>query len=287
MPSPTLLIAGCGDLGGYLARQLLVEGWCVYGLRREVARLPAGVLAIQGDLHQPACPPMWPTQTVDYLVYCAAASEGSEAGYRTAYVDGLRHVLSWLASAGQRPRRVLFVSSSGVYDQCDGQWVDEDSPAQAEGYSGRIMLEAEQLALSSGLPATCVRLSGIYGPGRQWLLNQVRKGYRVASEPPLYGNRIHVEDAAGLLAYLLHADGRGVALADCYLGVDDEPAPLHQVVGWLRERLAVSHWDDQASVRRATSKRCSNARARALGWVPQYPSYREGYAAILRGELNQ
>ena len=76
-------------------------------------------------------------------------------------------------------------------------------------------------------------------------------------------------------------DAAGTPLADCYLGVDDAPAPLHEVVGWLREQLGVSHWAEQSSVRRAGSKRCSNARARALGWVPQYPSYREGYAAVL------
>ena len=192
-------------------------------------------------------------------------------------------MLAWLEQSGQRPRRLLFVSSSGVYAQADGQWVDEDSPAEAESYSGRIMLEAERLARSSGIPATVVRLTGIYGPGREWLLKQVRMGYRVVSEPPLFANRIHAEDAAGLLAYLLQADARGVELAGDYLGVDDAPAPLHEVVGWLREALGVTEWAEESTVRRAGSKRCSNARARALGWRPLYPSYREGYAAVLKG----
>lgn len=277
----TLMIAGCGDVGSRLARRLEPSGWTLYGLRRDVAQLPAGVLPVAGDLQQPACPPAWPRGQLDYLVYCVAASQHDEAGYRSAYVEGLRHVLAWLVERGQRPQRLLFVSSSGVYAQADGEWVDEQSPAEASSYSGRVMREAEQLALGSGLPATLVRLTGIYGPGRQWLLNQVRQGYRVASEPPLYGNRIHADDAAGLLAFLLQADAAGTPLADCYLGVDDAPAPLHEVVGWLREQLGVSHWAEQSSVRRAGSKRCSNARARALGWVPQYPSYREGYAAVL------
>jgi len=70
---------------------------------------------------------------------------------------------------------------------------------------------------------------------------------------------------------------------DVYIGVDDAPAALAAVVGWLREYLAVTEWSEDASVRRAGSKRCSNARAKALGWVPKYPSYREGYAAILEG----
>ena len=85
------------------------------------------------------------------------------------------------------------------------------------------------------------------------------------------------------MAFLLQAAHRGEPLQDIYIGVDDAPAPLHEVVAWLREQLGVSHWSDEQRVRRAGSKRCSNARARALGWSPQYPSYREGYAAILAG----
>ncbi len=278
---PSLLIAGCGDVGSRLAEQLIALGWPVHGLRRTVAALPVGVLPVAGDLELAARPLAWPQGELDYLVYCAAANQHDEAGYRRAYIEGLRHVLAWLAQSGQRPRRLLFVSSSSVYAQADGGWVDEQSPAAASGYSGQIMREAEQLALDSGIPATLVRLTGIYGPGREWLLKQVRMGYRVVSEPPLYGNRIHADDAAGLLAFLLQADARGVVLDDCYIGVDDEPAALHEVVGWLRERLGVSHWSEESTVRRSGSKRCSNARARALGWAPRYPSYREGYTALL------
>ena len=280
--SKTLMIAGCGDVGGRLGQQLNAAGWTVYGLRRSVALLPQGILPVAGDLHADACPAAWPSEPLDYLVYCAAATDHDEAGYRAAYVDGLHRVLTWLAQYSQRPKRLLFVSSSGVYGQQLGEWVDEQSPAEADSYSGRIMREAEQLALNSGLPASLVRLTGLYGPGREWLLKQVRQGYRVVSEPPLYGNRIHVDDAAGLLAYLLQADARGVALDDCYIGVDDQPAPLHDVVAWLREQLEVSHWSDDSTGRGSGSKRCSNARARALGWTPQYPSYREGYGAILQ-----
>ncbi|MDA8481649.1 SDR family oxidoreductase [Pseudomonas resinovorans] len=279
--TPTLLIAGCGDVGSRLAQQMLQAGWTVHGLRRQVAALPVGVLPVAGDLEQPACPTAWPQGPLDYLVYCVAASRHDEAGYRAAYVEGLRHVLGWLAERGQTPRRLLFVSSSGVYGQRDGEWVDETSPAEAESFSGSVMLEAERIAMDSGIPATLVRLTGIYGPGREWLLKQVRMGYRVVSEPPLYANRIHVDDCAGLLAHLLKAEAGGAALQDCYIGVDDAPAPLHEVVGWLRERMGVTEWAEESTVRRSGSKRCSNARARALGWAPRYPSYREGYAAIL------
>ncbi|WP_201191399.1 SDR family oxidoreductase [Pseudomonas fluorescens] len=283
MSAPSVLIAGCGDVGSRLATQLLDFGWEVHGLRRNVARLPKGVIGVAGDLFNKDCPATWPIGAVDYLVYCAAATDHDEAGYRAAYIQGLQHVLEWLNDYGQAPKRLVFVSSSSVYGQQNGEWVDETSSAVAAGYSGQVMLEAEQLALNSGFPASVVRLTGIYGPGREWLLTQVRRGYRVVTDPPLYGNRIHVDDAAGLMAFLLEADHRGVALDDVYIGVDDAPAPLADVVAWLRDYLGVTEWADDASVRRTGSKRCSNARAKALGWTPKYPSFREGYAAILEG----
>ena len=282
MPAPSVLIAGCGDIGSRLANQLIPQNWVVYGLRRNVSRLPAGVIGVAGDLFDSTIPAAWPTTPFDYLVYCATPTDRDEAGYRAAYVEGLRKVLGWLAEHHQQPKRIIFVSSSSVYGQQNGEWVDETSPTDASAFSGKVMLEAEQLALSSGFPASIVRLTGIYGPGRSDLSNRVRQGYNVAIDPPLYGNRIHADDAAGLLAFLLNADSRGVPLDDCYIGVDDAPAPLAEVVQWMREYLGVTQWTENATLRRSGSKRCSNARARALGWVPRYATYKEGYEVLLR-----
>jgi len=281
MSAPSVLIAGCGDIGSRLANQLLPQDWTVYGLRRTIAHLPEGVIGVAGDLFQARTPADWPATNLDYLVYCATPTERDEAGYRAAYIEGLQHVLAWLGQHGQRPKRIVFVSSSSVYGQQHGEWVDETSPTDANGFSGKVMLEAEQVALHSGFPASVVRLTGIYGPGRSDLANRVRQGYSVAVEPPLYANRIHADDAAGLLAYLLEADSRAIALEDCYIGVDDAPAPLAEVVDWMRGFLGVSEWAENAALRRSGSKRCSNARAKALGWVPRYATYREGYAALL------
>ena len=277
---PSVMIAGCGDVGSRLGLQLSRAGWTVYGLRRGAAGLPVPILPVAGDLLSDQCPRNWPNAELTYLVYAASASQHDEAGYRQAYVEGLRNALGWLEQRGQRPRRLLFLSSTGVYGQHQGEWIDETSPTEPAGYTGQIMLEAEQLALNSGLPATLVRLAGLYDPARPWLQNQIRAGLRVEREPPQYSNRIHRDDAASLLAFLLQADQRGDALDDCYLGVDNEPAPLHEVVDWLRERLGVTHWSEKSMTRRAGSKRCSNARARALGWAPKYSSYRDGYARV-------
>lgn len=284
MAAPSVLIAGCGDVGSRLANQLLPLNWVVYGLRRDISKLPAGVKGVAGDLFISTRPDSWPSVPIDYLVYCATPTNRDEDGYRAAYVEGLRRVLQWLNDAGQQPKRIIFVSSSSVYGQQHGEWVNELSATDASGFSGKVMLEAEQVALQSAIPATIVRLTGIYGPGRSDLSNRVRQGYSVAIDPPVYGNRIHSDDAAGLLAYLLNADAQGAELDDCYIGVDDAPAPLAEVVQWMREYLGVTQWAQNESLRRSGSKRCSNARARALGWAPRYATYKQGYEALLGPE---
>jgi nucleoside-diphosphate-sugar epimerase len=85
---------------------------------------------------------------------------------------------------------------------------------------------------------------------------------------------------------LLRAAAEGTALEDCYIGVDDAPVPLAEVVDWMRKRLGVTEWSDANSVRRAGSKRCSNARIKSLGWTPRYATYKEGYEAMLADQPN-
>ena len=282
--SSSVLICGCGDVGSRLARLLVAKGWQVAGLRRQVQCLPAGVSAIAGDLRSTQMPPDWPRQSPDYLVFCPAAGAGNdEQQHLSLYVDGLQHCLNWLSQRQQRPKRLLFVSSTGVYGQNDGSWVTEDSPTQPRGFSGRIMAQAEALAANSGLANTLVRLAGIYGPGRAHLLNKARQGAWAVPKPACFTNRIHSEDAAGLLAFLLQADAAGQSLAGCYLGVDDTPAPLHEVLAWLGQQLGVTTRQNAPEQRRGANKRCSNEKARALGWQPHYPSYQQGYAALVAG----
>lgn len=275
-----LVIAGCGDVGTALAERMLQRGWQVSGLRRDPSALPEGIGRIAGDLTEAQPPSDWPAQ-VDYLVYCPAAGKRDPALYQRLYVDGLRHVLSWVSASDSQPKYLLQVSSTGVYGQSDGEWVTENSAAQAATTTGPLLLQAEDVALRSSVPASVVRLGGIYGPGRNRLIEQVRNGLHVPTEPPQYTNRIHRDDAAGLLEHLLVAAAKNELLAPCYLGVDNEPAALHEVAEWMAQQLGVSLLEQGPTANRMGSKRCSNALARESGWTPQYPSYREGYGALL------
>lgn len=277
-----VVIAGCGDVGTALALQLLARGWQVYGLRRDPTQLPEGITPIAADLTQPEKPADWPAK-VDYLVYCPAAGNRDAELYQKLYVDGLTHVLGWINSSGKRLSHLLQVSSTGVYAQSEGEWVTENSRATADSATSKKLLAAEDVALRSGVPASVVRLGGIYGPGRNRLIEQVRTGLQVQAEPPQYTNRIHRDDAAGLLAHLLALADQRELLAPCYLGVDDDPATLFDVTSWLAEQLGTSLQSDGPLSTRSGSKRCSNELARESGWQPAYPSFREGYAELLKG----
>jgi len=270
-----ILIAGCGDIGTALGLRLTAEGAEVLGLRRTINQLPAPIQPIAADLSVADGVP--PLPACDYLVYCAAAKSRDPDTYRAVYVDGLRRVL---AALPEPPRRLFLTGSTGVYAQSDHQWVDEFSPAEPDSPTGRILLESEQAAQAADCPATVVRFSGIYGPGRHHLLSQVRAGIQAPATPIHYSNRIHRDDCAGILAHLIRLDHRGERLAPLYLASDDAPTPIHEVMTWLARQMGCERKETQA-VRHGGSKRCRNARIKASGYRFIHADFRSGYAAEL------
>ena len=273
----TVLIAGCGYVGTLLGHMLHLDGDVVFGLRRNISRLPSFVRPLRADLAVSASYQVVPAE-VDEVVYTVSADAFSPESYRRAYVDGLVCLLSVLESqVDRKPRRLVYVSSTGVYGQAGGELVDEASPTESSHFSGRIVLEGERRALDSAIPAVVVRFGGIYGPERTRLIDQVRQGAGCTSSPIRYTNRIHRDDCAGVLAHLLRLESpRSV-----YLGVDDEPAPRCEVMRWLAEQLGVplGEYADATTIR--SNKRCTNRRLRTSGYQFVYPTYREGYRAIL------
>jgi nucleoside-diphosphate-sugar epimerase len=282
-----VLIAGCGYVGCALAARLAAEGHAVWGLRRSPDALPAGVQPIAADLAEAPTLAGLPT-SLDTVVYAAAPGGGADERYRAIYVDGLRNLLAALESQGQRPRRVLLTSTTGVYGQQAGEWVDEDSPTEPDGFRGQRPLEGERLLLAGPFPATVLRLGGIYGPGRTRLIEEVRSG-RAACVPGLWSNRIHRDDCAGALRHLMLLEDAG----PLYLGVDREPVELCEVQRWLAGQMGVAppvvdeNADPSASTpgrRRRSNKRCSSERLVASGYRFLFPTFREGYAALLAEE---
>lgn len=276
-----VLIAGCGYVGCALAQRLGAAGHEAFGLRRRVAALPAGVRAVAADLSEPAGLAAALPGELDAVVYAAAADGPDESAYRRAYVEGLGHLLDALSDAERAPR-LLFTSSTSVYGQDAGEWVDESSPVEPGQFRGRVLLEAEAQVHAWPGSHAVVRLGGIYGPGRTRLLDAVRGGRARVPAHPHYTNRIHREDAAGALDHLLKLP----SVDPVYLCVDDDPAERAVVLRWLAERLGappppVEEPEAESGRFRPTGKRCRNERLRAAGFRPAFPSFREGYSALI------
>jgi nucleoside-diphosphate-sugar epimerase len=274
-----VLIAGCGDLGTEAGLRFAAAGHRVVGWRRSPEKLPAQLEGAAVDLAGPL--PAVPADT-DIVVMATAAAARTETAYRTAYVDALANLLDALERDGVQPRRFLFVSSTAVYGENDGGEVDERTPARPTSATGAILHEAEEL-LHARLPSAVVlRLGGIYGPGRTRLIDQVRGGTAVIPDPPRLTNRIHRDDAAAAIVHLTTA---AEAPEPLYLGVDSEPAELGEVLRFLAAELGVPEPPTgPLAASRGGDKRCSSRRLTDTGFTFRYPSFREGYRAVLAGE---
>lgn len=274
-----VLIAGCGDLGTEIGLRLVAAGDRVTGLRRDPSVLPASFGRLAGDLGRDDGLPT-PPDDVEVVVHAAAGARGVD-GYRALYRDGLRRVLDGLAAVDAPVARLLLVSSTAVYGDADGGWVDEDTPTDPVRDTGAALVEAEQVAAGAPVTSTVLRLSGIYGPGRTRLLDQVRSGEARLPAPPSPTNRIHRDDAAAAAVHLLSLDTPPPVV----VGVDDDPAEKADVLRFLADELGSPHPppDDGRDGGRGGAKRCRNDLLRATGWEPRFPTFREGYREVIAG----
>ena len=279
----TVLIAGCGDLGTEAGLRFAAAGFSVLGWRRSPGNLPAQINGQAADLTGSGGElPRIPADT-DVVVIAVAAGQRSEDAYRAAYVDGTANVLDALERDGVRPRRILFVSSTAVYGDAAGAWVDEDTPAAPASVTGAVILEAEQLLHRRRPDAVVLRLSGIYGPGRTRLIDSVTTGTARLPAGPQLTNRIHRDDAAAAIVHLMT---RGPAPDPLYVGVDDEPVDLGEVLQFLAAELGrdLGASSDPGGSSRGGDRKLSNARLRGTGFEFAYPTFREGYRAVLAGQ---
>lgn len=278
-----ITLMGCGDIAHRLARQLSTEDYQWLGIRRNP---PANNTTIQyraADVTNPASlKQALPTHS-DIVVITLTPAERSDEGYRKAFVEGTRNILNLLPQQ-RPPRLVLFISSTSVYGQSKGEWVDEESITEPASFTGRRLLEAEQLIQASPLTSVIVRFSGIYGPGRERLIAQVRAGKRDTLEQQQFSNRIHSNDCAAVLAHLIESHKRGQPLAPCYLASDNSPALQSEVKTWIARQLQLQDsfiYSDEALGSEYSNKRCRNSRLLESGFEFQYPDYQSGYRQVL------
>jgi nucleoside-diphosphate-sugar epimerase len=285
-------ILGCGYVGLELGRQLSDEGHHAVGVRRSDAGLAAieaaGFEAVRADVTDPDSLDAVPD--ADALVFAASSGGRGADAARRVFVEGLRTAIEHFAARDTPPERLVYTSSTGVYGDHGGDWVDETTPLDPATDKTRVLAAAERVAREDapahGIRGTVARFAGLYGPERyrlaRYLDGPVTEGYL---------NMVHRADAAGAVRYLLEAD----VDEEVVLVADDEPADKWAFADWLadecgvphppkrtkQERLAAGDLSEAARRRILTSKRCSNRLLCDLGYDLAYPTYREGYRAAI------
>jgi len=271
-----ILIIGCGDIGSRLAQDLADNGHEVTGLKRHPPEEKGNVRYVAADITN-AGTLSGLSDNFEQIFFIVSADGRNEHSYQAVYETGLTNVL---AKFPKQP--CIFVSSTSVYGQANGEWVDELSPAQPDNPDSRFIRQAEQKLAQANPDSIIVRFSGIYGPGREYLLRMARQAPAIQQEPPYYTNRIHQQDCVGVLSFLLDQRLAGRRLEQCYLASDDDPAPQWEVMTWLAERMGCQPPAVKAVGADAPmNKRCSNQRLKTLGYRFLYPSYKTGYGELI------
>jgi nucleoside-diphosphate-sugar epimerase len=285
--SPHLFCFGLGYSATFLARRLLAQGWRIGGTCRtpeKQARLNAlGIDAQLFDRDRPLSDAPATLRDVTHLLSSVPPDAQGDPviDAHRAEIDAVAPSLAWIG----------YLSTTGVYGDRAGGWVDETSALRPSGERGRRRLAAEQQWLSLKQPAHLFRLAGIYGPDSS-ALDAVREGRarRVVKAGQVF-SRIHVADIAQVLEASMARPNPGAAYNVC----DDDAAPPADVVTFACELLRVSPppevpfaQADLSPMARSfydDNKRVSNARIkRELGIALRYPSYRDGLPAILAAE---
>jgi nucleoside-diphosphate-sugar epimerase len=272
---PRVVIAGCGFVGLATARVFQMAGWDVLGLTHSAE----SAAALKGEAFSVTPCDISDAEAVraiasglggnaDAVIHCASSGRGGADVYRTVYLEGARNLLDAFAGA-----RLIFTSSTSVYAQTDGAAVNEDSSAEPPRETGQILRGTEELVLARG--GIVARLAGIYGPGRSVLLRKFFSGEAVIEgDGGRFVNQVHRDDIASALRVLIEEGATGIFNVS-----DDAPMPQREIYAWLAERFArvlpPSGPIDPNRKRGWTSKRVSNAKLRALGWAPQFPSFFE------------
>jgi nucleoside-diphosphate-sugar epimerase len=271
---PRVLIAGCGYVGTATADLFQTAGWEVEGWTRSpdsAAQLAAKPYAVQavdianrGAVQEAA-------SAFDVVIHCASSGGGGTESYHRVYLKGATNLL-----AGLQPRRFIYTSSTSVYAQTKGEWVNEESATEPIHETGKILRKAEELVKQNG--GLVARLAGIYGPGRSALLRKFLSGEaRIDNDGQRYLNQVHRDDVAAALLHLVATSIERSSVASVVNVTDDQPITQREAYAWLARKLdrplpAVVARPSERK-RGASNKRVSNQKLRALGWEPKFPTF--------------
>jgi len=274
-----ILIIGCGDIGAELGKQLVTQGHRVSGWKRTPPTESSAFEICKVDVTEYESIKRQEFN-FDQVIYILSPDRGDISTYEAVFSTGVDHVLDVFR---QRKANVsfTFVSSTRVYGQYQGEWLNEDAETEPTDERGKILLAAERKFLSFNERSTVVRFSGIYGRSNHFI-NQLKAGCEIQKEPPYFTNRIHRDDCVGVLSFLINKKINAENLQAVYLATDHDPAPKWDVASYLAAELKLPAPVPLTLTTEADcNKRLKNDRLTSAGYRFKFKSYKDGYAEVV------
>lgn len=280
MTCPRLLVVGFGDIGQRVSRLLSPLGWDIHAVRRHPDPQQTGITWHRADYTDADSLRFAESLQPDIVLTTLTPLSREISGYKSGFAIATHNLLQGLGA--HKANRIIMASSTRVYAETSGGWVDEHSPLSISDERALAIIDAEQQLLLSGLPASIVRFGGIYGTPGGRLVKKILDGRVSPARPVRYTNRIHRDDCAGFIAHLILQAQAGDDLLPIYNGVDNKPVTAHEVESWLAVKLgARSTPDNTATSPSASHKRCRNDALRSSGYELLFPDYQTGYQSVL------
>ncbi len=266
-----VLMIGCGKLGLRIAEILAAQKNQIWALKRHPENLPAFVTPIQGDL---SAPPTVDWTSFDLIYLIVSPDQRTELAYQELYQENIPALSARLGRHLKSDQQIIFVSSTHVYSENQGGWINSKTSVQPYDYRSKAILTAEKSLVDSTPNIFLIRLSGLYDQHSQYIMSQL-KSKRILSANH-YTNRIHREDAARFLAYLSTYTGK----ERIFVASDNQPTQRGELMQWLAKECEmepiISELDKSVS-----GKCCDNQSMRDTGFVLQYPDYKSGYQSLI------
>jgi nucleoside-diphosphate-sugar epimerase len=274
-----VLIIGCGQLGFSIVNNADPDVFKLYGFSRSLRKSPASIEMHQVDILKTEAIDTIKLINPEIIIYAVSADTQSIESYQDHYVVGLKKTYEAILELDHF-KHLFFVSSTRVYGQKTTKILSELDIAEPSDYGGEALMEAETVARQLKDKATILRLSGIYGPNRKRMIQLAQSNPGNWPATNNWSNRIHEEDAARFIVFLMKRIMMKESIESLYLVTDGVPTKQYDVLTWIRNRLQLTTDTIELPILES-GKQLQSVLLNQTGFVLKYPDFTYGYEAII------
>ena len=274
-----VLIIGCGQLGFSIVNNADSDVFKLYGFSRSLRKSPASIEMHQVDILKTEAIDAIKLVNPEIIIYAVSADTQSIESYQDHYVLGLKKTYEAILELDHF-KHLFFVSSTRVYGQRTTKILSELDIAEPSDYGGEALMEAETVARQLKDKATILRLSGIYGPNRKRMIQLAQSNPGNWPATNNWSNRIHEEDAARFIVFLMKRIMMQESIEPLYLVTDGVPTKQYDVLTWIRNRLQLTTDTIELPILES-GKQLQSVLLNQTGFVLKYPDFTYGYEAMI------